>query len=593
MKDFLKQTLAVMTGIILITVIMGIVGIISIIGMIASLETTKTPEKNSVMVINLEGSLEERAETSDIIGMLGGGGLTEETGLDDLLSAIAKAKTDDNIRGIYIRAGVFTADSYASMAAVRNALTDFRQSGKWIVAYGDTYTQGTYYICSAADKVLVNPQGMIDWHGLASQTVYVRDLLAKAGIRMQLSKVGRYKSAPDMFTSDKMSDNDREQITAYVNGIWNDICADVSADRNIAVDSLNAMADGMIVFADADEYVRRHLADTLVYACDVDDYIKRMMDIGTDDDLNTIDLADMAGVKGSKPAGGEIAVYYACGNIVDNDEQSGLSSGGTVINARRVCDDLLRLADDDDVKAVVMRVNSGGGSAYASEQIWNAVTRLKARKPVVVSMGGAAASGGYYISCAADRIVAEPVTLTGSIGIFGMFPDFSELLTDKLGLRFDGVHTNRHSDFGTMARPFNDEEMAYINAYIERGYGLFVRRVADGRGMTAEQVDSIAQGRVWTGRDALGINLVDRLGGLDDAVAEAASLAHIDEWHTVSYPDKEDWLDVLLRGMTADSHADARMRTVLGDCYRPLMLIMTLRNANPVQARMPYIINIR
>lgn len=592
MKSFIKQTLAVVLGLIVFSIISGILCIFCLAGMIAAMDTETVVKDGSVMVIDLTGTMEERGDdTPDIIGWLGGGDATETIGLDNMLEAIHKAKDNDKIKGIYIKAGLLQADSYASLSAVRDALADFRKSGKWIVAYGDTYTQGTYYVCSVADKVIVNPQGIIDWHGLAAQTVYVKDLLAKVGVKMQLSKVGKYKSAPDMFTADKMSDNDREQITAYINGIWGHIVDGVAESRALTADELNALADEMTAFSGAQTYVDSGMADTLAYACDVDDIINSLLGNDDDDDISTIAWTDMENVKDKQGNGARIAVYYAYGDIVDNEEQSLLSRGSAVINAVEVCEDLEELADDDDIYAVVLRVNSGGGSAYASEQIWNTMMKLKEKKPVVVSMGGKAASGGYYISCGADRIVAEPVTLTGSIGIFGMFPDMSELMTKKLGLKYDGVYTNKHSDFGTTARPFNAEEMAIINAYIERGYQLFISRVAAGRGMTTDEVDAIGQGRVWTGKDALNVGLVDQLGGLDDAIAEAAKLAKIEDYSVAAYPEKESWADRLINSFTAESCIDSRLRSTLGELYEPLMLIRSIENMNPVQARVMYYIN--
>lgn len=590
MNPFIKQTLAVVMGLIIFSVISGFLSIVCLVGMIASIDTEPIVKDGSVMVVDLTGTMDERGDdTPDIIAWLGGGDATETIGLDDMIETIDKAKNNDKIKGIYLKAGLLEADSYASLSAVRDALADFRESGKWIVAYGDTYTQGTYYVCSVADKVIVNPQGVIDWHGLAAQTVYVKDLLAKVGVKMQLSKVGKYKSAPDMFTADKMSDNDREQITAYINGIWSHVVDGVAESRGLTAEKLNALADEMTAFSEAQTYVDNHLADTLAYAADVEDIIKQLL--GTDDESNTIAWTKMKDVKGEQATGERIAVYYAYGDIVDNEGQSVLSSGAAVINAEKVCNDLDELADDDDIKAVVLRVNSGGGSAYASEQIWKAVQRLKEKKPVVVSMGGKAASGGYYISCGADKIIAEPVTLTGSIGIFGMFPDMSELMTKKLGLKYDGVYTNKHSDFGTTSRPFNAEEMALINAYIERGYQLFISRVADGRGMTTDEVDAIGQGRVWTGKDALTAGLVDQIGGLDDAVAEAAKIAKIDSYRTVAYPEKESWTDRIINSMTAESRIDSRLRSTLGEYYEPLMLIRSIEHMNPVQAKTTYYIN--
>ena len=521
MKDFFKYMAATVVGLIVFCVITGAIGMMCIVGMIASTNSTKDVGENSVMVVNLTGVLEERSESTFIDEI--GGGAVGTIGLDDVLDAIKKAKSNDNIKGIYIEAGMLSADSYASLTAIRNALLDFKKSGKWIIAYGDVYTQGTYYVASTADRVLLNPSGQVDWHGIASQPIFLKDLMAKFGVKMQLAKVGAYKSAPEMFTADRMSDANREQVTAYVNGLWQNVCKGVSESRKISVAQLNAYADNFITLNAPEDFVKLKLVDKLVYADGIKAEINKMMKRDADESVNTVSVADMRNVKTADYKGEEIAIYYAYGDIVDS-ETTGMLADGHSIVSKTVCDDLEDLMEDDNVKAVVLRINSGGGSAYASEQIWHYVEMLKKKKPVVVSMGGMAASGGYYIASGADWIVAEPTTLTGSIGIFGMFPDMSELLTQKLGVKFDEVKTNKHSAFGTPARPFNEEEMSYLNKYIDRGYNLFRQRVADGRKMSVAGVEKIAQGRVWLGQDALKIKLVDELGGLDKAVAKAFML---------------------------------------------------------------------
>lgn len=591
MKDFFKQMFATIAGILVLTIVTGILGVMSIVGMVASGSATKNVSDNTVLVINLQGVMEERAEDNIMAELTGQ--TMQNIGLDDMLNAIEKAKNNENIKGIYIEAGLFSVDSYASMQAVRRALADFRKSGKWIVAYGDTYTQGTYYLASVADKVLLNPSGQIDWHGVAAQPMFLKDLMAKFGIKMQLAKVGKYKSAPEMFTADGMSEPNREQMTAYIKGIWENVCKEVSASRKISVETLNTYADNFITLDDTKNYVKYKLADKLVYTDEIKGEIRKMMKLDKDDDINTVGLADMKQLKGGKDKGDEIAVYYAYGDIVDSEAGGSMMSQGHKIVGTKVCKDLEKLMNDDDVKAVVLRVNSGGGSAYASEQIWHSVKKLKEKKPVVVSMGGMAASGGYYISCVSNWIVAEPTTLTGSIGIFGMFPDMSGLLTQKLGVKFDEVKTNKHSAFGTQARPFNEEEMAYLNAYIDRGYNLFRSRVAEGRKMKTENVEKLAQGRVWLGQDAWRNKLVDELGGLDKAVAKAAALAKVKEYHTAAYPAKADWMEQFMNKASGGSYIDNSMRAALGEYYEPFMLLKDINKQNAIQARMPYIIKVK
>jgi protease-4 len=409
---------------------------------------------------------------------------------------------------------------------------------------------------------------------------------------MQVAKVGSYKSAVEQFINDKMSDADREQTEAYINGIWQQVTTDVAASRKLTQATLNEYADSLITLSDSKQFVTAKLVDKLLYTDQVKAEVKKLLDIDEDDDINQLSIGDMKNVKDKDRDGEEIAVYYAYGNIVDGNA-GGQFSREHVIDAQVVCKDLEELMDDDDVKAVVLRINSGGGSAYASEQIWHQIMELKKKKPVVVSMGGMAASGGYYISAPANWIIAEPTTLTGSIGIFGMFPDMSGLLTDKLGLRFDEVKTNKYSALGTNARPFTADEMAHLESYIDRGYKLFRQRVADGRKLTTEQVEAIAQGHVWLGKDALSIRLVDQLGSLDDAVAKAAKLAKLDEYHTNAYPGEQDWFDSFMNEASNGNYLDEQLRLGLGVLYEPFLLMRTINSQDAIQARVPYYINIR
>ena len=589
MKDFLKNVLATITGIVLLGVIMAIMSVISMVGLVASSAGSTKVADNSVFTLMLSGQLEERMAENPLSMLTGQ--VSENLGLDDIISAIKKAKTNENIKGIYIEAGIFSSDAPASAHAIREALLDFKKSGKWIVAYGDTYTQTTYYICSVADKLFLNPEGMVDWHGLSANPYFVKDLLAKFGVRYQLCKVGKYKSAPEMMTADKMSDPNREQVTAYMTGIWQVMLKEVAASRKVSADSLNAYADQFVTLAEQQELVRKKLVDKLIYTDEVKGEIRQMLKLDKDDEIPQLLLADMKNVKGPKLEGDQVAVYYAYGEIVDSETGSMMDDEANIV-ANTVCKDLEKLMNDDDVKAVVLRVNSPGGSAYASEQIWRSVTQLKAKKPVVVSMGGYAASGGYYISCAANYIYSEPTTITGSIGIFGMFPDFSGLLTDKLGVKFDEVKTNKHAAFGTVARPFNAEELAMLDQYIGRGYELFRKRVSDGRQQPVAQVEEIAQGRVWLGNDALKIKLVDAIGSLDDAVKKAAELAKLKEYHATSYPEPMDWWASLIDQTEKGSYLDSHMRQALGEYYEPLRLVKNMNRQSAIQARLPYYINI-
>ncbi len=591
MKEFFKFTLATITGIVLFIVITGIFGLISIVGMISTSEATQTVKDNSVFVLKLSGIMNERSD-DNIMSQISDD--VNTIGLDDVLDAIEKAKKNDKIKGIYIEAGMFSPDSYASLQAMRNALNDFKKSGKWIVAYGDVYTQGTYYVCSVANKVYLNPVGMVDWHGLAAEPYYLKDMFDKIGVKVQLFKVGTYKSMPETYTADKMSDANRIQVKAYIGGIWNTICKDVSTSRGISAEQLNRYADDYIVMADAKDLVKYKMVDGLLYNDQIKKEIKKLLKIDEGKSANQLSLSQMKNVENKKKEGDEIAVYYAYGSVVSSNTSS---VGEQTINSNVVDKDLEGLMKDDNVKAVVIRVNSGGGSSFASEQIWHAVEMLKAKKPVVISMGGMAASGAYYLSCGANWIVAEPTTLTGSIGIFGMIPDVSGLLTQKLGIKFDVEKTNKSSDFGSLSRPFNVDESNAFQASIDRGYALFRSRVATGRKMKVEDVEKIAQGHVWLGETAIKLGLIDQLGDLNIAVAKAAQLAKISngDYQTSSYPAKVSWIDQLLEKAVGSSnnYLDEQLKVTLGEYYQPLMIIKDFGKQDKIQARIPYTISVK
>lgn len=591
MKDFFKYTAATVVGIIVFTIVCVALSVMSIVGMVASASATQAVEKNSVLVLKLNGSIDEQG-TDNTIGKLTGNYIPS-TGLNDILSAIKKAKDEENIKGIYIDAGVLSTD-YATLQEIRSALEDFRKSGKKIIAYADTYSQGSYYLASVADKIYLNPIGMVDWHGIGAQPVFYKDMLAKFGVKFQVVKVGTFKSATETYTEEHMSDANRLQTKMFLDGTWKKVCNAVSKSRGISVDSLNRYADELLMFQSAESLVKRKVVDGLAYASDMKDIAKTQFGIGKDDDLNRLFVSDMTNVKEKQTSGEEIAIYYAYGDIVQSEKVSLLGGGSHCIVSSTVCSDLKDLMDDDDVKAVVIRVNSGGGDAFASEQIWHQVMELKKKKPVVVSMGGYAASGAYYMSAPASWIVAQPTTLTGSIGIFAVFPDMSGLVTQKLGVKFDEVKTNRNSTFGNlMARPFNEEETAVMQQYVNRGYQLFRKRVADGRRLPVESVEKIAQGRVWLGADAIGLKLVDQLGGLNDAVAKAAKLAKLGEYYTVDYPAPSSWIDQLLAGASDAGSVDARLRLTLGDLYEPVSLMRNLDKHEALQARIPFAINMK
>ena len=586
MKDFIKHTFASMLGIILASIVLGILGIVTLVGMVASSDTETVVKEKSVFVLNLEGLLVERVQDNPLNDIMGKN--FQECGLDDILTSIRKAKDNENIKGIYLQAGIMDAPC-ASLEEIRNALKDFKESGKFIVAYGDNYTQGMYYLASVADKVIVNPQGTIAWQGLASQTIFYKDLLKKIGVEMEIFKVGTYKSAVEPFIATEMSDANREQITTFLNSTWKRLLEDVSASRGMSEDDLKKCADDFMMFSQAETYIANGLADTLLYKDGVLDYLKTLTGCEADERLHTLSLNDMKNVKRNVPldkSGNIIAVYYAFGEI---DNATSTDEG---INSTKVIKDLRKLREDETVKAVVLRVNSPGGSAFGSEQIWREITLLKEEKPVIVSMGDYAASGGYYISCAANCIVADPTTLTGSIGIFGMFPNLENLLTDKLGLHFETVKTNRFADMGDMTRSFNDAEKAALQNYINNGYKLFVQRCAEGRGMSMEAIEKIAEGRVWTGSMAKELGLVDELGGLEKALEIAAQKAGVENYSVLNYPEMDNVLSTLLNEEKKD-YIESQMAETLGEYYDFAKFVRNIKNADRIQARLPFELQIR
>ncbi len=589
MKDFMKYTLATIVGIILCSVIMTVITIISIAGMSASESMSAPIEKNSVLRINLQGSISERTEDNPMAMFMGEE--NQQIGLEDALIAIKKASENDKIKGIYLEGGIMSADP-GSLTELHKALVDFKESGKFVIAYGDQYSRASYYLSSVADKVYMNPQGMLDWSGMVSNPIFYKDLLDKVGVKMQVFKVGTYKSAVEPYINTEMSEANREQVTSYLTSIWNNLQKDVAKSRNKQVDALNALADSMVILASPETSVKGGLVDKLVYLSDVKKELRTLVGLDEDDDLNFVNISDMASSETlQEKASDEIAVYYAYGEIVDESPEYALNQEHMIIG-KEMMKDLQDLRKNKDIKAVVIRVNSPGGSAFASEQIWNEVELLKAEKPVIVSMGGLAASGGYYISCGANKIIAEPTTLTGSIGIFGLIPDPSELLTQKIGVKFDVVKTNAMSDLGVMGRPFNEAEASMMQAHINKGYELFTGRVAKGRGMKQDDVKKIAEGRVWTGEQGLEIGLVDQLGTLDDAIAEAAKAAKTEKYSIGRYPAPEPWYAALLN-KTKTGYLDGQMRQMLGEYYTAFSLIRNISQKNPIQARLPYDPNIK
>ncbi len=579
MRNFLKMTLAVICGFAIMLLISTFI-LVGILGASMS-KPTVTLEPNTVLRLELSGAVQERSnELYDYASLLGGQDVSV-IGLDDVLTALDKAAKNENIVGIYLKCGALAFDP-ASVSEIRNALVRFKASGKFVVAYADTYSQSAYQIASMADKVYMNPEGILELRGYAMQTVFFKDLLEKIGVEMQVVKVGTYKSAVEPYILDKMSDANREQMTQMAHSLWNQLLSDVSASRGISRESINAFADQGLMFAEAAKTLEYNLVDSLMYELDMKNVLANKIDID-DDEVAFCSLKDMANLPANDDyQRDKIAVVYAVGGIDSGNEQE------ENINSEKLVKTLQKITKDDNVKAVVLRVNSPGGSAFGSEQIWHALSQLKTQKPLIVSMGGYAASGGYYISCVADSIVAQPNTITGSIGIFGLLPN-AKGLTKKIGIAFDEVKTNRMSDFASPVRPLTSDERDIMQAYVNRGYELFVKRCADGRAMTTDAIKAIAEGRVWTGEQAQKLGLVDVLGNLDDAVTIAATKAEIENYEIVDYPEKKDLLTQLLEEFSGMESA----LSPLGEYANYMQQLDALLQSEPLQARLPYFLEVK
>lgn len=597
MKDFFKMMFASTLGVIIATIILSLLSMLLFVGIAASFSSTPTYtlQQGTVLRIDLNGVISDR-ESQNPLDFLMSGTSTKTSGLNEILASIKKAKENEKIKGIYIKSGMVHS-GYATIEPIRKALLDFKESGKFIVTYGENFSQRAYYAACVSDKIFMNPEGMFDFMGIGSSRQYNQEVFQKWGVDIQVFKVGTYKSAVEPYIQTGMSDANREQVTSYLNDIWGRLLDGIAESRNISKAQLNLYADECLAFTDQKKIVEYGLIDELAYPTDVENHIKSLLELKDDDKLKIATVKDMKSVPETKKKASKnkIAILYAEGSIV-GDEMPSFYGGG--ITAKEYMKEINKLKDNDNVKAVVFRVNSPGGSAYASEQIWNAIRELKEKKPVVVSMGDYAASGGYYISCNATKIVAEPNTLTGSIGIFGMFPS-GEQLSKKMGAHHDGVGTNKHSLFGgdilsipflevgiLPARKLDSEEMNMMQLYVERGYDTFMGRCADGRGKTKEEIDQIGQGRVWTGNQALALGLVDELGGIDTALQLAAEAAELEDYSVSEYPEQKDFFTQLME----ESLGGAKVRFLKGilgsDTYQQKQEIKIWENFDLRQAIM-------
>ncbi|MBZ4675350.1 MAG: signal peptide peptidase SppA, type [Dysgonamonadaceae bacterium] len=591
MKDFFKIMLASALGFVIATILLSIISMIMFFSVASSMTAAFNNDQyvvqdNSILNLRLSGVILERISVDDPFSDI----MPRDRsvmGLAEITSAIRKARNEDKIKGIYIDSRIFSA-SPATLSEIRQELLRFKESGKFIVAYADNYMQAGYYLASVADKVAINPQGSLDIHGLASIPMFFKEALQKMGIEVQVFKVGTYKSAVEPFTSTEMSPANREQVTSYLNDLWSFMAKDMTESRKLKISDLDSIANQMPALKDADYLRDAKLIDTVLYETEMKNYVRSLLDLDVDAKIPAATVKEMNNAKpavAQKKSDNHIALLYAFGDIVSG-------SGSTNIQDKFMVSEIEKLRKDDKIKAVVFRVNSGGGSAYASEQIWKAITDLKKEKPVVVSMGDMAASGGYYISCNASKIIAQPTTITGSIGIFGMFPNFKGT-SEKLGLDFDAVKTHRFSDFGNITRPMDDTEKSMLQAYIDRGYDTFLTRCAEGRNIPKDTLEKYAEGRVWTGNQALKIGLVDKLGNILTAIETAAELAELGEDYLVyEYPKKRTFIEEFLNRGKEDLAAKT-LKEYLGESYNLFMTIKNMKDEDFIQARIPYDLNIR
>ena len=589
MKQFFKFMFASITGTLLIIIILFFImmGIMISVASFSKKEIVIVP-KNTVLQLKFDEAITDRSsnnplENFNIYSMKSG----ESLGLNDILDNIKKAKSDENIKGIYLDLGTLST-GIATLEEIRNALIDFKNSKKFIISYAEGYSQKAYYLASVSDKIYLNPQGTIDFKGLGGEIMFYKGLLEKLDVNVQIIRHGKFKSAVEPFILDKMSKPNREQTLKYLNSIWEHLLSGISESRKISINELNAIADSFKI-QKAEDAVTCKLADKLMYKDEIIAELRSRLGIKENDKISMMSINKYMNApdklrKISKTKD-KIAVIYAIGEI------EGGNGNDKTIGSERISEAIRCARLDSNVKAVVLRVNSPGGSALASDVIWREVVLTKKVKPIVASMGDVAASGGYYISCAASKIIADPNTITGSIGVFGMIPNFKGLLNNKLGITMDYVKTNNHADFGTVYRPMTVEEKEFYQTDVENIYHSFISHVAEGRGMTVAQVDSIGQGRVWCGVDAKEIGLIDEFGGLDKAIETAAKLAKISDYKLQSLPLQKDAFTKIIENITGNSE-DVLLKKELGDAYEYFQYIQSIKNMKGVQARLPYMINI-
>jgi protease-4 len=589
MKQFFKFMFASMAGFFLMFIIFFfiMIGILMSVASLSKKEIVIVP-KNTVLQLKFNEVIPDRSsnnpfETINFFSFQ----VSNPTGLNEILKSIKKAETDENIKGIYLDLSSVPS-GIATVEEIRNALLDFKKSGKFIISYAEVYTQKAYYLASVADSIYLNPEGIVEFKGLNGEVMFYKGLLEKLSVDIQIIRHGKFKSAVEPFVLDKMSDANKEQTLKYLSSIWNHLLDGISDSRKISKDDLNMIADSFRVQKAADA-VTNKLADRLVYKDELLALLRTKLGIGEKDKISLMSITKYVNApdksKKITKSKNKIAIIYALGQI-----ESGKGDDKTIGSDR--ISEAIRIARlDSTVKAIVFRVNSPGGSALASDVIWREIALAKKVKPVVASMGDVAASGGYYISCAATKIIADPSTITGSIGVFGMVPNLKGLFNEKLGITFDNVKTNNYADFGTVSRALTISEKDIYQKDVENIYLTFIKHVAEGRNMSTDQVDSIGQGRVWSGADAKNIGLIDEFGGLDTAILIAAKLAKIEDYKIMSLPIQKDPFRQLIESLSGGSD-DAFLKKELGDAYEYYQYILDVKNMKGVQARLPYFINI-
>jgi protease-4 len=588
MMQFLKFTLASIVGVMIAGLLLLFITIGIFSAMVSVSDQPAQIESNSVFILKFDHLIVDRAQKNPFGDLdLGVFKSTKTAGLNDILDCIRKAKTDDNIKGIYLNPMEIQA-GLATVEEIRSALKDFKTSGKFIYAYGDFFTQKAYYLASVADSLVLNPQGSVDFRGLGGERSFYKKGLEKLGVEVQIVRHGKFKAAVEPFMMEKMSDDNRLQTETYLKSLWNELLTDISASRNMGFDELNDIADMVATFRKADFAKEKKLVDCLKYKDEVISDLKALTGTAEKDDVKAVDIFQYTKVPEKREHQGlarkKIAVIYASGSIDASVSEEGIQSeelSRSIREARR----------DSSIKAIILRINSPGGSAYGSEVIWREVKLAAETKPVIASMGDVAASGGYYIAAAADTIMADRTTITGSIGIFGMIPNAQKLMTDKLGITQDVVTTNEHSDMISLTRPMSTFERDLMQQTIEEGYDTFVSRVADGRGLTKTAVDEIGQGRVWAAPNAKEIRLVDLHGGLTDAIELAKKLANLDNFRIVNLPKLKDPLEELMKGLSGSARASF-MKDELGEGYKYYEQLRSVLSQRGIQARMPYDIEI-